>query len=92
MGVLAHWQEPLIYYCEGVVPESERTPATPVRVILGTAYDRLARQHAGAVQRLDDLRATLQNVLDEGYNYPDEYRWSLQEALDADAKRGQSDG
>ena len=49
----------------------------------------LRRDSAGAVSRADDLRATIQDILDTGFNYAEEYRWSLQEALDADAKRGQ---
>jgi hypothetical protein len=43
----------------------------------------------GAVGRADDLRAAIQNILDVGFNYAEEYRDSLQATLDADAKRGQ---
>jgi len=73
----------------GTVPASIYQQAMNEKVEAVRENIRLADQLAGAVSRADDLRATVQNILDTGFNYAEEYRWSLQEALDADAKRGQ---
>jgi hypothetical protein len=89
----------LIERTEGLAYESMDRVYEPDRVIVNVVdlgdgeYREVeyvpAEQLRGAVSRADDLRATVQDILDTGYHYAEEYRWSLQEALDADAKRGQ---
>lgn len=46
-------------------------------------------QLTGAVKRADYWRETAENILSAGFHYPEEYRQSLQEALDADTTGGQ---
>lgn len=50
----------------------------------------LRKERDQAMARIENLRATIHNVINGDFHYSEEYLWSLQDALDADTKAGAS--